>query len=223
MMFWVVFCLTQSLIQHPHWSVCRSAANTLASLSLSVFFVWQLKTCLPVRVRLTDCLTSSFSLCYEVLAEFLLSLSHRTVWCCLPVIHLLASPSSSSSFLLQQHCVSGRQCSSACEYLCVSPLCSLCLPVYPLIRPSGAGWTVEMRSVPKTAWVFLPVLTNPYSPSLTDFPLTGWSLHRWLTDTNTCLHSQKSCQPAPPKTMIMIIIITAAWSSKWFANWFWTF
>lgn len=51
-MFWVVFRLTQSLIQHPHWSVCRSAVNTVASLSLCF-------PCLPVRVRLTDCLTSS--------------------------------------------------------------------------------------------------------------------------------------------------------------------
>lgn len=58
-MFWVLFCLTQSLIQHPHWSVCRSDVNTPAPLPLSVFFVWQLNTGLPVRVRLTDCLTSS--------------------------------------------------------------------------------------------------------------------------------------------------------------------
>lgn len=49
-MFWVVFRLTQSLIQHPHWSVCRSAVNTVASLSLSVFLAF---------LSESDCLTSS--------------------------------------------------------------------------------------------------------------------------------------------------------------------
>lgn len=196
-MFWVLFCLTQSLIQHPHWSVCRSDVNTPAPLPLSVFFVWQLNTGLPVRVRLTDCLTSSLVCAMQFwpnVSSLSLSLSCRTVWCCLPVIHLLASP----SLLLQQHCVTRRQYSSACGYLCLS-LSSLCLPIYPLILPSGVSRTMEMRSVQKTAWVFLCLHTNTSFPSLTDSPLTGWSIHRCLVDTNNCWHSQKSCQPTTIK------------------------
>lgn len=42
---------------------------------------------------------------------------------------------------------------------------------------------------------FLSSPTNPSFPSLTDSPLTGWSIHRCLMDTNNCWHSQKSCQP----------------------------
>lgn len=34
--FWVAFCLTPSLIQHPDRPVCRSAVTTLASLTVSV-------------------------------------------------------------------------------------------------------------------------------------------------------------------------------------------
>lgn len=75
----VVFCLTQSLIQHPHWSACRSAASTPASLSLSLCFLCVSTEDLTSCPRVTVCLTSSLSLCYAVLAESLLSLSHRIV------------------------------------------------------------------------------------------------------------------------------------------------
>lgn len=107
----------QSLIQHPHWSVCRSAVNTVASLS--PFLVVEAEDS-PLCPSPTDWM-SDFQLgpCSAVLAERLLSVSpsHHSVWCRLPVIHLLASP----SFCLQQHLVSRRRCSSACKYLCVSP------------------------------------------------------------------------------------------------------
>lgn len=194
-MFWVVFRLTQSLIQHPHWSICRSAVNTLASLSLfSLCGDWRLAF-LSESGWLTDWLSDfQLSLCYAVLAESLLHFSFPHIGLfdvvCLLFIFWHLPPSFS-----QQHCVSRRRCSSACEYLCVTPLSlsSLCLLVYPLIRPSGASRTMEMRSVPKTAWVLLPLCTNPSSCSLTASPLTGWSIHRWLMDTNTRWHSQKSC------------------------------
>lgn len=87
--------------------------------SVSVFFVWRLKT--SSCPSLTDWL-SDFQPVLCSLAKLLsLSPSHRTVWCCATVLHLLELPSS----LLQKHFVSRRWCSSACEYLSFFPsLCS---------------------------------------------------------------------------------------------------
>lgn len=136
-MFWVVFCLTQSLIQHPHWSVITSAVNTVATLSLFVFLVWRLKTCLPVRVRLTDCLTSSLVCAMQFwpnVSSPSLFLSSR----CLMLFACYSSPGIAllpfAAALCEQEAV--RQCLRVSACL---PLSLLCLPVYPLIRPSGAS------------------------------------------------------------------------------------
>lgn len=157
----VFFVSTQSLIQHPHWCVCRSAVNTLASLSLSVsvFFVWRLKTCPPVRVRPTDCLTSSL-VCAMQFWPNVSSLSlfpHIGLFDVIRLLFIFWHPRPS--------CCSRRRCSSACKYLCPPhpPPHTLCLSVYPVICPSGASQTVEMRSVPKTAWALLPLCTNTSS------------------------------------------------------------
>lgn len=153
----------RSLIQHPHWSVCRSAVNTVASLS--PFLIVEAEDS-PLCPSPTDWMSDfQLSPCSAVLAERLLSVSpsHRSIWCRLPVIHLLASP----SFCLQQHLVSRRRCSSACKYLCVS--LSLLLPSYPLTSPSGATWTMKMWSVPRLSELFfLSTLTPPlpHSPVL---------------------------------------------------------
>ena len=117
-MFGVVFffLFRQSLIQHPHWCICRSAVNTLASLSLSVsvFSAWRLKTCLPVRVRPTDCLTSSL----VCAMQFWLNVSplslfpHIGLFDVIRLLFIFWHPRPS--------CCSRRRC-SACKYLCAPP------------------------------------------------------------------------------------------------------
>ena len=179
-----------------------------SGFSFSLCFLCVATEDLPSCLSLTDWLSDfHLSLCYAVLAKFLLSfpLSHQTVWCCLSVIHLLASPTSLPSSFCRGTVWAGGGAAvpaSICVFMCL-PLSLLCLPVYPPICPSGASRTMEMQSVPKTAWVFPPLQTNPSSPSLTDSPFTGWSIHRWLMDTNTNWHSQRSCQPVTTKTMII--------------------
>lgn len=123
------------------------------------------------------------------------------------LMSLVCYSSSGISLLPVAAALCEQKAMQQCLWLFMSHFSSLCLPVCPFVCPSGASRTGEMRPVPKTAWVFLPRHTNP--SSLTDSPLTGWSIRRWLMDTNTCWHSQKSCQPATKK----IMIITAAWSS----------
>lgn len=88
--------------------------NTLASLSLSVsvFFVWRLKTCPPVRVRPTDCLTSSL-VCAMQFWPNVSSLSlfpHIGLFDVIRLLFIFWHPRPS--------CCSRRRCSSACKYLC---------------------------------------------------------------------------------------------------------
>lgn len=142
MMFWVVFCLTQSLIRHPHWSVCRSAVNTLPSLFLTVFFVWRLKTCLPVRIRPTDCLTSSL----VCAMQFWPNVSSVSLSLTSDCLMLFASYSSSGIPLLPfAAALCEREAMQQClrVSMCLS-LSLLCLPVCPVICPSGASRTMEM-------------------------------------------------------------------------------
>ncbi len=173
------------------------------SLSLSLCFLCVATEHLPSCPSPTDWLSDfQLSLCYAVLAECLLSFSLPRVGL-FDVVCLLFifwhPPFPFAAALCKQEAV--QQCLRVSVCL---PHSSLCLPVYPLIRPSGVSRTMEMRSVQKTAWVFLPLHTNPSSLSLTDSPLTGWSIHRCLMDTNSCWHSQKSCQPVTTKIMKVI-------------------
>ena len=148
----------------------------------------------------TDWLSDfQLSLCYAVLAECLLSLSlslpsHWTVWCNSPVIHLLASP----SFLLQQAAV------QQCLQVSVPPphTHSVCPSILSSVHLEPAKlWRCDLcQRLPELSFLF--ELTPPPS-SLTDSPLTGSSIHRWLVDTNTCWHSQKSCKNKKKWKMMM--------------------
>lgn len=109
-------CVTQSLIQHPHWSACRSAVNTAAST------VW-LPASFGHSSRLSLFLTSH---------------------------GLLFASYSSSGIALLPFAAAGGGAAAPATYL-YAPFSLHCLPVCPLIHPSGASWTMKMWSVPKTA------------------------------------------------------------------------
>lgn len=192
--------------------------HTLASLSLSGN--WRLAF-LSESDWLTDCPISILVCAMQFWLNFPLSFSLTLDRLMFFVCY---SSSGIPSFLLQRHCVSRRRCSSACEYLRVyvsPPLSALSarLSSHPSI------WSQQNYGdamVPKAAWVLLPPHTNLSSPSLTDSPFTGWSIHRWLMDTHTCWRSQRSCWPSTTETT-MVMIMRAVQFLKWFSNWFWLF
>lgn len=172
--FGLCFCLTPSLIEHPPGPSAGVLWTLLASVFLCLHPFDNLRLAfLSETDWLTDWLSDfQLILCCAVLAEFLHSLSHTRLF---DVVQCLSFCIPSSSFLFaaalcEQEAV--QQCLQVCVFLCfLSSL--LYLPVYPPIRPSGAIRIMEMRSVPKTAWVFLPLHTNLSSLS------TNWfSLHR---------------------------------------------
>lgn len=150
--WWVCVLFGRSLIQHPHWSACRSAVNTVTSLSLPPLphhGGWRLA--LSVRVclfvcptdRLTHCLFSSFVRALQFLAESLPSVSPSLNAVCLSFI-FLHRPST------QQYLVSRRRCDNAVPASFSSVPLPLPLAVYPLTSPSGATRAMKMWSVPKT-------------------------------------------------------------------------
>lgn len=163
-------CLTRSLIQHPHWFVCRSAVNTPASLSLSLSPPGNFPSCPGLTDRLSD---FQLPLCYAVLAEFLpsSSLSRQSVWCC-------SSSPATLPFLLQRRCVSRRWDSSACEYLCSrAPLFS-----FPSVWSQSELWRCNLcQRLPESS--FLSTLTFS-SLSLTHSALTGSTIQV----THGCKH-----------------------------------
>lgn len=151
--------------------------------SFSPCFLYVLTEDLPSC--LTDWLTDfQLSLCRVVLAEVRLSFSVSyiglfDVVCVFFIFWHPPLPPSSSSNTVR---AGGRSAVSA----------SVCPhSVYPPSRPSI--WSQLNYGHVICANVFLPFHTNPFSPSLTDSPLTGWTIHRWLMDTKAYWHSQRSC------------------------------
>lgn len=186
----VVFCLTQSLIQHPHWSACRSAASTPASLSLfAVFFVCRLKTCLPVQEWLSVWLPAS--VCAMQFWPNLFCLSHIGSFDVVCFLIFWHPPLPFAAALCEQEAV--QQCLRVSVFVRLS-LPSLCLLINPPIRPSGASRTVEMQFVPKTAWILLSCYTNPLLSFTNWFSPYRLHSYRWLTDPNARWLSTKKLQ-----------------------------
>lgn len=161
----------------------KECCDTVASIS--VFFVWRLKT--SSCPSPTDWLTVWFPACaMQFWPNFSLCLPHALFdVVCLLFIFWHRPPSFCRSTLWAEG--SAEVPASICLS---SPLFAVSLPIYPVIRSFGASRTMKIWSVPKTAWDFLLLHTNPSSPTLNDSPFTGWSIHRWLVDSNTCWHSQ---------------------------------
>lgn len=198
MFFWVfwfcflgvVFRLTQSLIQHPHWSACRSAESTPASLSLfAVFFVCRLKTCLPVQEWLSVWLPAS--VCAMQFWPNLFCLSHIGSFDVVCFLIFWHPPLPFAAALCEQEAV--QQCLRVSVFVRLS-LPSLCLLINPPIRPSGASRTVEMQFVPNTAWILLSCYTNPLLSFTNWFSPYRLHSYRWLTDPNARWLSTKKLQ-----------------------------
>lgn len=125
-------------------------------LSISLCFLCVLTEDWPSCSSLTDCLISSVVQCNAVFG-----------W--VSPLFCLSSLGTLSSLLVEALCEQEALQHCFCFF-------SLCLSVSPPIRLSGASWTMEMQSVPKTAWVFLTLHTNSSCPPLTYCPLTGWQI-----------------------------------------------
>lgn len=161
----------------------------LPSPSLSVFFVCRLKTCLPVQEWLSVWLPAS--LCAMQFWPNLFCLSHIGSFDVVCFLIFWHPPLPFAAALCEQEAV--QQCLRVSVFVRLS-LPSLCLLINPPIRPSGASRTVEMQSVPKTAWILLSCYTNPLLSFTNWFSPYRLHSYRWLTDPNARWLSTKKIQ-----------------------------